>query len=130
MLKGYILITLAPLLVLSRVTLLGELSAVLTLLAIVTLGVFVLLLLDPDFYAALHVFGSLTGIFFLDVRDYGSDVTLLQVYFVTSPMLVISIAYYFHQAMTSSARLAKLRYFALVGVSVAGMLLPSHRTRA
>jgi len=127
LLKGYILITLAPLLVLNRVTLLRELSAVLTLLAISILGVFVLLLLDPDFYAALHAFGSSTGIVFVDVRDYGSDVTLLQVYFVTSPMLVISIAYYFHQAMASSARPAKLRYFALVGVSATGMLLAGTR---
>lgn len=127
MLKGYVLITLALLLVLSQVNLVRELSAVLTLLAIAVIAVFVGLMVSSDFYAALYLFGEATGIVYVDKRDYGSDVILLQVYFVTSPMLVISIAYYFDRAMSASVRKTKIICFILMLVSIVGMLLAGSR---
>ena len=125
--KGYLLITLALLLVLSRVDLLRQLSAVLTLLALIVIGVFIALLVQPDLYPVIAVAGEATGIVSLDRRDYGSDVVLLQVYFVTSPMLAVSIAYYFDRAMWAPARAAKLRALSLMAISVAGMLLAGTR---
>ena len=127
MLKGYVLITLAPLLVLSRVNLLKQLSAVLTMLAIGVIGVFIGLLVEPGLYAPLSIFGEATGIVMLDNRDYGAEVVLLQVYFVTSPMLAISIAYYFDQAMSAPSRKAKVGYFTLMLINILGMLLAGTR---
>lgn len=127
MLKGYVLITLAPLLVLTRDNLLPKLSAVLTLLAVGVISVFVGLMVDPNLYALLYPLGNETGIVMLDRRDYGSDVTLLQVYFVTSPMLAISIAYYFDRAMSAPAHKAKIRFFALMLINILGMLLAGTR---
>jgi hypothetical protein len=127
MFKGYVLITLALLLVLSQVNLLRELSAVLTLLAIAVIAVFVGLMVSSDFYAALYLFGKATGIVLVDKRDYGSGVILLQVYFVTSPMLAISIAYYFDRVMSASVRKTKILYFILMLLSIVGMLLAGSR---
>jgi hypothetical protein len=127
LLKGYLLITLAPLLVLNRINLLPLLCAVLTLLALGVIGVFVALQLMPELFAALYIFGPSTGILFVDNRSYGANVTLLQVYFVTSPMLVIAIAYYFHRARSAQYVRARMLFWALVVINVLGMLLAGSR---
>ncbi len=64
----------------------------------------------------------------MTTRDYGSDVRLLQVYFVTSPMLAISIAYYFDRARSAQHRSAAMGFWALVVINVLGMLLAGSRT--
>jgi len=126
--KGYMLITLAPLLVLCRISVLRELSYVLTLLALVVIAAFIALTLYPELNAPLYLFGEETGIVQLDSgRDYGADVILMQVYFVTSPMLAISIAYYCDRAMRTSNRARRTRLFALMAISVLGMMLAGSR---
>lgn len=127
LLKGYILITLGALLFINRINVLPHLSAVLTLLSIAIIGVFVALTLQPELLALLHMFGESTGIVLVDNRDYGAGLVLLQVYFVTSSMLAISIAHYFHRARTAQARRRKLWYGALMLVNVCAMLLAGTR---
>jgi hypothetical protein len=127
LLKGYLLITLAPMLVLNRINLLPLLCAVLTVLALSVIGVFVALQIMPELFAALYLFGPSTGILFVDNRSYGANVTLLQVYFVTSPMLVIAIAYYFHRARSAQRLGARVLFWALVSINVLGMLLAGSR---
>jgi hypothetical protein len=127
MLKGYVLITLAPMLVLSRTDLLPRLCAVLTLLALAVIGVFIALQLIPELFPVLYVFGVQTDMVSVAVRDYGSDVRLLQVYFVTSPMLAISIAYYFDRAQAAGRAGEAARSWALVAINVLGMLLAGTR---
>jgi hypothetical protein len=127
MLKGYILITLAPLLVLNRVNLLPRLCAVLTVLALLIIGVFLALLLVPEFYGLLYALGPSTGILFMDNRQYSSNLTLLQIYFVTSPMLAISIAYYYSIAKSCPRTGAKWLLWVIVAINVIGMLLAGTR---
>ncbi len=127
LLKGYLLIGLAPMLALSRIDLLPALCAVLTVLALTIIGTFVTLRLEPDLYAALYLFGASTGIVLLDMREYGSDLSLLQVYFVTSPMLAIPITYYFVRAWTAVRRREALRCWVLTLLNIAGMLLAGTR---
>ncbi len=127
LLKGYLLIGLAPMLALNRIDLMPALSAVLTLLALAIIGTFVALAIEPDLYSVLYLFGMSTGIVLLDNRDYGSDLSLLQVYFVTSPMLAISLAYYFARAWTASRGSERLRCWALTALSILGMLLAGTR---
>ena len=126
-LKGYILISLAPMLVLNRVNLLPLLCAVLTLLALAVIAVFIAIQLSPAVYAAIYVFGPRVDMVYLDERDYGSGVTLLQVYFVTSPMLAIAIAYYFERARSAYRARAATFYWVLFAINVAGMLLAGTR---
>ncbi len=127
MLKGYILITLAVLLFLNRVNLLPRLCAVLTVLALMIIGVFLALQLFPEFYGLLYVLGPSTGILFMDNRAYSSNLTLLQVYFVTSPMLAISIAYYYSIAKSCPRAGAKWLLWGAVTINVAAMLLAGTR---
>jgi hypothetical protein len=127
MLKGYVLITLAAMLVLNRINLLPLLCAVLTVLALAVVGVFIAIQLVPGLYAALYLFGPSTGILFVDNRDYGSGVRLLQVYFVTSPMLAISVAYYFDRARSARRAGATMLFWGLVVINILGMLLAGSR---
>jgi hypothetical protein len=126
MLKGYVLIALAPLLVLNGIDLLPRLCAVLTVLAIGVIGVFVAVQMIPGLDLALYVLGESTGVLYVGNRDYGSDVKLLQVYFVTSPMLAISIAYYLSRAQSATSGNA-LRFWALTAINMLGMLLAGTR---
>ena len=127
LLKGYLLITLVPMLVLNRINLLPRLCAVLTVLALTVIGVFIAMRLDPDIYAVMTLFGQSTGIALVGKQDYGSGVTLLQVYFVTTPMLVISIAHYFSRAHSDPRPTAKRLFWGLVVINVVGMLLAGTR---
>jgi hypothetical protein len=58
---------------------------------------------------------------------YGDELVLLWVYLVTSPMLAISIAYYFDRAMTASDVRRKLFYGIVTAINIAGMLLAGTR---
>jgi len=127
MLKGYLLIMLAPMLVLNRINLLPRLCAVLTALALAIIGAFIAMQLDPNIYNMLYLLGLSTGMVFVDNRAYGPDLKLLQVYFVTSPMLVISIAYYFSKAHSAPLLGAKVFFGGLVVINVLGMLLAGTR---
>jgi hypothetical protein len=127
LLKGYLLISFALILVLNKVDLIPQLSAVLTVLAVLVIGTFVFLQFEPAQFEPLHDWGINTGILSLDQRRYGANLQLVQVYFVTSSMLAISIAYYFDRAMSASGRKSKLGYSALFGINIVGMLLAGTR---
>ena len=127
LLKGYLLITLAPMLVLNRIDLLPRLCAVLTVLAVAIIGFFIAVELLPGFYAVVYVLGGSTGIVFIGSREYGADVSLDQVYFVTSPMLVMAIAYYFSRARLAVKTHMRIAFYALVLIDVVGMLLAGTR---
>lgn len=126
--KGYILITFAWLLTLARIDLFRQLSAVLTWLAVAILLTLAALLAFPEIYLPLYLFGETTGIVQLDPgRDYGGDVVLMQVYYVTSPMLAISIAYYYDQAVRSTVRRDKLKYAFLALLHGVAMMVAGSR---
>jgi hypothetical protein len=127
MLKGYVLITLAPMLVLNRTDLLPRLCAVLTLLALAVIAVFILLMMMPELVPVLYLFGRQTEIVLVSYRAYTPDIVLLQVYFVTSPMLAIAIAYYFDKAKSARRGSQALLLWGLVGINVLGMLLAGTR---
>jgi len=125
LLKGYLLIALALLLFASRINLLPILSGVLVLLAVSILGMFFVLTIFPDLFTPLYLFGSATGVFILDDRNYGGLV-LRQVYFVTSPMLAIAIAHYFDAARRNSGT-ARWWFGSLSAICVAAMFVAGTR---
>lgn len=126
LLKGYLLVSLAVVLVLNRVDLIPCLSAVLTVLACSVIVVFLAIELDPDLFEILYPNGARTGLLILDKRRYG-DFEFIQVYFVTSPMLAISIAHYFDRMMVASGTARKLGFMSLTAISIAGMFLAGTR---
>jgi hypothetical protein len=127
LLKGYLLITLALLLQVHRVDLMPAMCALLTALSIAIIGTFVVILVEPAAFAALYVFGEATGVVIVAERNYGGDLTLLQAYFVTSPMLVMSIAYYFHRARFADVTRKRVLYGTIVAVNVVGMIFAGSR---
>jgi hypothetical protein len=122
-LKAYLLVTLALVLKFHKIDLIPMLSGVLVLIAIATIAVFVGILVHPALLDALYAPGIKSGLVYLNWRDYGK-LTMLQAYFVTSPMLVIPIAYYFDRMMTSDRKLTCLP---LCSLCVAGMIAAGSR---
>ena len=127
LLKGYLLLTFAPLLFIERINLMPLLSGVLTSLAVAIIVVFAMVMTVPDLYSGFYLFGAVTGIVVLDNRDYGSGLVLTQIYFVTSPMLAIAIAYYFDRWHATPSQRARLGYLLLIALNVAGMVLAGTR---
>ena len=127
LLKGYILISLAALLYISRIDLLPALSATLSVLALLIIGVFLLVTAVPVLVAPLYLFGNATGIVYLSDRDYGSGLVLSQVYFATSPMLAISIPFYFQRACTAVGSRQRLLNLLLLLAGVVAMFLAGSR---
>lgn len=126
LLKGYLLVSFAVIIVLNKVDLVPQLSAVLTGLAALVIATFIYLQFAPEQFKPLHDLGVSTGMLSLDRRKYGRDLQLLQVYYVTSAMLVVSIAYYFDRVMSASGK-TKLAYLILLGINIVGMLLAGTR---
>jgi len=127
LLKAYLLMTLAMLLYIERINLLPHLAAILNVLALCVIGLFAVLERWPVLHPAVNLFGATTGIVLLHERDYGSGVVLSQVYFVTSPMLAISIAYYFDRWRLASHGRDGWRNLALIGLSSLAMMLAGTR---
>jgi len=131
LLKGFLLVSVAIVMVANRVDVLPFLSATLTILALMTVAIFVALKLDPALFEILQRIGSGTGLVVgLFERSYGEAPMFIQVNVVTSPLLAISIPYYFDRAMSEPAVRSKLLYLALAAISVVGMLLVGSRNQA
>jgi hypothetical protein len=127
LLKGYLLISLVIVLVVNRVDLVPQLSAALAVLALLVIITFIAIQLDYSrMYNALQPLGLNLGLFYLDERRYGNFL-LLQTFFATSPMIAISVAYYFDRAMSASAAGQRVLFFTLTAINIAGMFLAGTR---
>lgn len=98
MLKGYLLVLLYPAILILKLDLLRNLVGTLLALSLVVVGTFIYLQIEPDFYMALYSFGNESGVVFPDRRSYASDNEYLQIYYVTSPMILVAIASFFSNA--------------------------------
>ena len=121
LLKSYLLVSLAVVLVISRVDLVPMLSGALSILAFLTIAISIALHFDP--LPLLHSLGARSGVLIIGERTYGEGLTFIQVYFVTSPMLVLSITHYFDRAMSASNIGSKLVYLALTAINIVAMFL-------
>lgn len=127
LLKGYLLISLAILLQVQRIDLMPGMCAMLTVLSVVIICTFIVVVTFPPAFAALYLFGSATGVVSMGEREYGGGLRLLMVYFVTSPMLVMAIAFYFHRARFATEARTKAWFYFVTAVNVAGMILAGTR---
>lgn len=126
LLKSYLFISFAILIYFTRINVLKYLSVALTILAIHILTLSAIVLIHPDTFMPLYIFGEQYGIFSLDKgRDYGAGFKVFQMYFVTSSMLVIPIAYYFDLAKTSKQNATF--YWVLVLLNICAMFIAGTR---
>ena len=126
LLKSYLFISFAILIYFTRINAMKYLSIALTILAIQILLLTAVVLIYPETHIPLYTFGEDYGIFSIDSgRDYGSGFKWFQMYFVTSSMLVIPIAYYFDLAKSSKQNIGF--YWALVLLSICAMFIAGTR---
>jgi hypothetical protein len=123
--KAYLFISMALLLYVTRTNLLPYLCVALTILAMAVLAVGTLVLLQPALFVPIYAFGNQYGMFSIDNRDYGAGLVLFQMYFVTSPMLAISAAYYFDRA--AARRVHRVGFAALALLNTGAMIFAGSR---
>lgn len=124
MIKAYVFISMALLLYVTGTNALRHLATALTILAVTIVALSVVVLMFPILRLPLYAFGEQYGIFSIDNRDYGGLV-LFQMYFHTSSMLAIAIAYYFGRASSEVRR--KRVYILVVLINLAALVLAGSR---
>jgi len=128
LLKSYLFFSFALLLFATRVDVLKYLSIGLALLAFSVLALSVFILFFPEVYWEVYHFGERYGIYHIDkTRDYGGGMKFFQMYFVTSSMLVIAIAYYFDKWRSLKIKKRRWPYFILVIMIVCAMFVAGTR---
>lgn len=123
LLKSYLFVSLAIILFINQSEVLPVLSAALTVLALLTIAIFVVLSLHPDMFLPLHEWGVSTGIFLVSYRSYGDGLLFTQVAFATAPMLTIAVSYYFDCAAGAAEMRQRLVYWVLTALGIVAMLL-------
>lgn len=123
--KSYLFISFSIILYSLRINLIPVLSRVLNFLAVVIIFSYILLIIAPDYMPAFILFGEKYGLLLVGDRDYSAELTLRFVFFVTSPMLVISIAYYAEKLMTNP--LNKFKNGLFLFINILGMFLAGTR---
>jgi len=73
----------------------------------------------------LYLLGMEVELFYLGTQDYGSNLKISRVFFATSPMLAISIAYYFYLAKFSTNK--KWTYAVITLLHISAMFLAGTR---
>lgn len=92
-LNTFLFLLLVPVILRDRVDILRIMTVCLTLQAFLTIGIFLAISAVPLIKTGLYVFGTGNGVFTFTQRTYAS-LTLNTVYFHTSSLMVIPLAYY------------------------------------
>lgn len=121
--KSFLLLTLSLILFNKKLDLIPALSKVLTLLSIVIIVMYAVVLTYPFLFASIYDFGWNTGIFHIGQRIYSSNLKLWSIFFVSSPMIIIAIAYYFDLAYKSR----KTINYILLGINIFAMFIAGTR---
>jgi hypothetical protein len=118
-LKGYLFLSLCIPLALEQIDIVPALSILLTIQAALASLIYILTAHNPVLFTAIHTVGDNYGIFAMGTRTY-AETEIGEVYFVTSPLLAISVAYYTYGSIVNKNR-RQLLYMILLIVNVAGM---------
>ncbi|MGE0676313.1 hypothetical protein [Pseudolabrys sp.] len=110
MLKGYLLIALFPILAFSERNEYRNFSYVMIFIAFLIYLIFAAMIAFPNIAESMYWFGRDNGMFYLDVRSYGPGMEMLQIYYATSPLILVSIAYlsYIFSQSSGALRLSLL----------------------
>lgn len=122
--KAHILISFAILLYLSKINIISSFCTILTVLAIVIILIYGIVLIYPISFIPLHTFGNDNEIFYIGERIYNEELKLWSIFFPTSPMLAIPIAYYVNLAIVSSQKRVSI---ILATINILGMFLAGTR---
>lgn len=123
--KSFLLSSLVLLLAGMRYSMLSLLSTILTLLSVTIICFYVFVFFFPEYYFPIFYFGEETGIFLIGDRVYDSDNVIFSFYFVTSPMIVVALAYY---SMLLIQHGFSLSSATALFINIAGMFLAGTRS--
>jgi hypothetical protein len=123
--KSYLFLSLCVPLAMKRIELVRPLAIVVSFLSLATLFLYVITFNDEALRGQLWVLGDTYTIFSLSERSYGS-LTYQLVYFHSSPLMVVGVAYFCYRSMVSVGR-ARIWNALLLLLNVCGMLLSGTR---
>lgn len=124
--KSYILILLTFVFYINKINFIKPLSQILTLLSLVIIFTYVFIFVQVDYYYDLYTWGNKYGLINIGEREYSGDLTYFSVFYVTSPMIIVSLAYYFDKFLKSSDN-TKSFYLIIVIINFFGMILAGTR---
>jgi hypothetical protein len=93
-------------------------------MAVAIILIYAVVQIYPSTFIPLNIFGYDKKIFYIGERVYSADLKLWSIFFATSPMLAISIAYYVHLAMRSYQ---KRLYILLALINIFAMFIAGTR---
>jgi hypothetical protein len=124
-LKAFLFLTLAVILVVTKIDAIRPLSIVLTILSLVIIVIATLTYNDPSVAQLLWPIGDTTGMFAIGDRSY-ANLSYTYVYFHAAPLLILSLGYFTYRAAESRSR---TRYVnaALLLLNIIGMIVSGTR---
>jgi hypothetical protein len=123
--KSYLFLTLCIPLAMKRIELIRPLSLILSALSLATVVLYAITFNDDALRSQLWILGDAYTIFGVAARSYGS-LSYQLVYFHTSPLLVIAVAYFCYRSLLSMGW-ARFWNVLLLLLNVCGMLLSGTR---
>ena len=123
--KAYLFLTLCVPLAMKRIDLVRPLSMILSMLSLATIFLYAITFNNDALREQLWFLGDAYTIFSLSDRSYGS-LSYQLVYFHTSPLLVVAIAYFCYRSLVSSGA-ARFWNISLLLLNVFAMLLSGTR---
>ena len=123
LLKSFILVLFSFLLFDKKINLLKDLSIILSLLSVIIILTYVYILINPVSFGPIYEFGLNTGIYHLGKRVYSDNLQIWSIYYVTSPMILIAIGYFFNKAYFKNNSF----YFFLLILNILGMFVAGTR---
>lgn len=123
--KSYLFLTLCIPLAMKKIDVIRPLTMILSALSLATIGLYAITFNNDVLRSQLWLVGDIYTIFSLNERSYGS-LTYQMVYFHTSPLLVVAVAYFCYQSLVSVGR-ARFWNVCLLALNVCGMVLSGTR---
>jgi hypothetical protein len=124
--KSYLFISFAIILYELKLDYLRNISLMLSILSCCILCVYIAVIVNPSLLLPISYFGHTSGLISISNRDYGSGVQRLSAFFVTSPMLAISIAYFTNLAINSKDKYKHI-YKVIALINIIAMFMAGTR---
>jgi hypothetical protein len=123
--KSYLFLTLCVPLAMKKVDVIRPLSMILSTLSLATVGLYAITFNNDSLRSELWLVGDTYTTFSLSERSYGS-LSYQLVYFHTSPLLIVAVAYFCYQSLVSVGT-ARFWNVLLLALNVCGMVLSGTR---
>ena len=126
LLKAYLLILLIFPFYIFKINFIKTLSIILTILSLTIITTYIFLFNNYEYYDDLYFWGNEYGLINIGDREYSGDFSYFSVFFVTSPMIIVSLAYFFNKFINTSNH-QKYFYLILTIINILGMILAGTR---